>query len=262
MFLGLGANYDWVNINQKSWGKGIAGIQTSTGISSNGNAQGTGAPFNKTNTTVMPSLQAGYLKHYSGTDYLYGLKFSYQYLGTTATNPNLYIPQVGLMTSNTGVTSPLFGWVNADSVQVNTNHEFTLLGFIGQSFGNKYVYLGAGPALFNLQSSNYYSIGYAQFNGVTVNVTGLISYSSPPIWAWGGAAQLGMAYFISPTWFIDASYTYATSGSNTVDHQQAFLNTSSILGVQYTASGTIYTTDTLRVNTQALSLSINKIFDL
>lgn len=136
-------------------------------------------------------------------------------MAITTTNSNLYIPQLGQMTGSNGATSLVFGYVNADSVQVTTNHELSLLAIIGWSLGNKYVYLGTGPSLINLQSQNYYSIGFAQYEGVTVNVTGLVSYSSPLIWAWG-RAQLGMGYFITPTWFIDASYIYSLTGNNTV----------------------------------------------
>ena len=261
LFLGLGGNYNAVNITQNSWGQGISNIQTSTGGNSNGIAEGTGAPFHNTSNTFSPEIEAGYFKKIEGTQNVYGLKFSYQYLGSTATNPNLYIPQLGVMTSSTGATSSLFGYVNADSVQVTTNHELMLLAFIGRSFGNKYVYLGAGPSLFNLQSKNYYSIGYAEYEGVTVDVTGLVSYASPSIWALGGAAQLGMTYFISPTWFIDASYTYAVTGNNTTAHQQAFSNSSSIASVNYTTSGTLFTKNTLSVSTQSLTLAINKVFD-
>lgn len=261
LFLGLGASYNSINITQNSWGEGISNIQTNTGDNSNGIAQGTGAPFHNTSNSFAPEIQAGYFKHITGTQNLYGFKFSYQYLGSTATNSNLYIPQLGQMTSNTGATSALFGYVNADSVQVTTNHDLTLLAFIGRSFGNKYVYLGAGPSLFNLQSKNYYSIGYAEYEGVTVDVTGLVSYPSPSIWALGGAAQLGMTYFISPTWFIDASYTYAMTGNNKTNHEQTFSNSSSIGTTSYTTSGTLYTKDTLRVNTQALTIAINKVFD-
>lgn len=262
LFLGLGANYNSINLTQNSWGEGISNIQTSTGANSNGIAQGTGAPFHNITNTFTPDVQAGYFKHMAGSDNLYGIKFSYQYLGSTATNSNLYIPQLGETTSSTGTTSSLFGYVNADSVQPTVNHELTLLAFIGRAFNNKYIYLGAGPSLFNLQSQNYYSIGYADFEGVTVDVTGLVSYSSPSLWLLGGAAQLGMTYFINPTWFLDVSYTYAITGNKTSNHEQAFSNSSSIGDVNYTTSGTLFTKDTLSVNNQSLKVAINKVFDL
>ena len=261
LFLGLGGSYNSINITQNSWGEGISNIQTNLGANSNGIAQGTGTPFHNTTNTFAPEIQAGYFKHITGTPNLYGLKFSYQYLGATATNSNLYIPQLGTTTSSSGTTSSLFGWVDANAVQVTTNHELTLLAFIGRSFGNKYVYFGAGPSLFNMQSKNYYSIGYAEFNGAALDVTGLVSYSSPSIWAWGGAAQLGMTYFFTPTWFIDASYTYAITGNNTSAHEQTFTNTSNVAGTPYITSGTLFTRDTLSVINQALTISINKVFD-
>lgn len=260
LFFGLGANYNSLYFTQESWGKGISNIQTSTGANSNGIAQGTGAPFYNTTNTFSPEVQVGYFKHITDTPNLYGVKLSYQYLGTIATNSNLYIPQLGETTSTAGVTSPLFGYVNADSIQVSANHEFTLLGFIGRSFGNKYFYVGAGPSVFNIKSRNYYSIGYAEFEGVTIDVTGLVTYSSPSIWAWGGAAQVGMTYFINPTWFIDASYTYAVTGHNTVSHEQAFTNASSVGTTTYATSGTLFTKDTLSINNQSLSLLFNKVF--
>ena len=232
LFMGLGGNYNSINITQNSWGKGISNIQTNTGGNTNGIAEGTGAPFHNTNNTFAPEVQAGYFKHFEDTENLYGLKFSYQYLGSKATNSNLYIPQIGVSTSVTGVTSSLFGYVNADSVQVSTNHALTFLAFIGRSFNNKFFYLG-----------------------------GLVSYASPSIWAVGGAAQLGMTYFISPTWFIDASYTYSVTGENTTNHQQTFVNSSTLGSTRYNTSGTLYTKDTLSVSNQALTLAINKVLD-
>lgn len=262
-FLGLGTSYDSVNITQNSWGKGVSNIQTSTGANSNGVAQGDGAPFHNINNVFGPTLQAGYFKHIANTPNLLGVKFSYQYLDATATNSNLFIPQLGQTTSAvTGATSSLYGYVNADSVQPTANQEVSLLMFVGRSFGDLSFYLGAGPSLVNLQSKNYYSIGYANFEGATINVTGLVSYSSPSIWAWGGTAEIGVSYFFDPTWFIDMSYSYTVTGDNTTDHQQPFANTSSLGSTTYTTSGTIYTKDTLSVRNQAVMLTINKVFDI
>lgn len=261
IFLGLGANASSINVTQNSWGQGISDISTSTGSGTHGIAQGTGAPFYNTTNTLSPEIQAGYLKHFNGSSYLYGLKFSWQYLASTATNSNLYIPQLGQSISNTGTVSSLFGYVNGTSIQVTTNHELTLLAFLGQSFGNKYFYFGAGPSLVNMQSKNYYSIGYAQFEGVPVNITGLVSYSSPSLWIFGGAAQLGMTYFINPTWFLDLSYTYSRTGNTTAAHQQTFANASSLGTTTYNTLGILFTKDTLSLTSQTVALSINKIFD-
>ncbi len=263
LFLGLGASYNSIHLTQNSWGKGVGNITTNTGSNSNGVAEGTGAPFENNSQSLAPEIQIGYVKHFANhQNYLYGFKFSYQYLNSNATNPNLYIPQVGTITSQTGVTSPLYGWVNVDAVEVTTTHQFNLLGFIGETLGNKYFYFGVGPTLTNLTSRNYYSIGYAQFEGATVNVTGLISYSTPSLWLLGGAAQLGMTYYISPTWFIDASYTYSISASTTVNHQQSYAYTSSLGSTIYNSSGMLFTKNTLRIKNQTIGITLNKMLDV
>lgn len=260
-FLGVGPNYNSINLTQNSWGLGVSNIVTST-ANSNGVAQGTGVPFNNISNVLAPGFQVGYFKHINGTPNLLGIKYSYQYLNSTATNPNLFIPQIGQTTSAiTGVTSPLYGYVNGTSIQPTVNQQMSLLLFAGRSFGNASFYLGAGPSLVNLYSKNYYSIGYATVDGATVNVTGLVSYSTPSFWAWGGTAQMGATYFFTPTWFIDVSYTYMVTGNNTKNHQQNFVNNSNVGGIVYATSGTLYTKNTLSVTNQTLMLTLNKVFN-
>ncbi len=262
-FAGVGADYNSVNITQNSWGKGVSNIRTSTGADSNGVAQGNGAPFHNVNNSLGPNIQAGYLRHLNGSPNFFGVKFTYQYLNSTATNTDLYIPQIGQTTSAiTGITSPLVGYVNAEVVQPLANQQINLLFLAGRSFGNASLYVGIGPSWVNLQSHNYYSIGYANFEGATINVTGLVSYSSPPFWALGGTAQLGTTYFFSPSWFVDMSYTYTLTGNTTSFHQQSFSNTSSLGTTTYATSGMLYTKDTLSVANQSLMLTVNKVFDL
>lgn len=261
VFLGLGANYNSINLTQNSWGKGISNIQTSTGANSTGIAQGDGAPFKNITNALGPEIQVGYFKHIGCSPNLLGVKFSYQYLGSTATNSNLFIPQLGETTNTAGTTSSLYGYVNANSVEVTTNHQLNLLAFIGQSFCNTFVYFGVGPSLVNLKSKNYYSIGYANFEGATLNVTGLVSYASPSVWAWGGTAQLGASYFLTPTWFIDMAYSYTATANKAINHQQPFTNTSSLGSTTYTTTGTLFTKNTLSLKNQTLMLSINKVLD-
>lgn len=263
LFIGLGADANSVNITQDSWGEGISNIITSTGANSNGIGQGDGAPFHHTTNGFGPSFQAGYFKHIGDTPNYLGLKFLYQYIDATATNSNLYIPQIGQSTSAiTGVTTPLFGYVNAASVQPTVRQDVTLLLFAGQSFGNASVYIGAGPSLVNLKSQNFNSIGYAIFDGVTINVTGLVNYSTPSLWAWGATGQFGGTYDLTPSLFLDMSYTYTITGNKRVNYQQTFTNTSNVGGVNYTTSGTLYTKNTMSVKNQSVILSINKIFDI
>lgn len=260
-FIGMGADFNSVNFTQNSWGKGVSNILTSTGANSNGVGQGNGVPFHHITNTLSPSVQAGYFKHIGDTRNLLGVKFFYQYLGVTATNSNLFIPQLGQSTSAiTGVTSALYGYVDGTSIQSKTNHNMALLLFAGHSFGNTTLYIGAGPSLVNIKSQNYDSIGYAEFNGATINVTGLVNYHSPSIWTWGGTAQLGATYFFMPSVFLDLSYTYTATGDYTVNHQQNFTNSSNIGGITYATAGTLYTRNTMSVQNQSVMLSINKVF--
>jgi hypothetical protein len=52
------------------------------------------------------------------------------------------------------------------------NHEMALMPFIGRSFGNSHLYLGAGPALFGTQSKIIDATGFAEIHGTDLDVTG------------------------------------------------------------------------------------------
>lgn len=262
-FIGIGGNYNSLNLSQNSSGLGISNLYTNSVLTSQGIASGTAAPFKNTSLTFSPEVQAGYLRNFN-TDTYYGIKFTYQYLNAVATNRDLYLPQTGVLRSfNPPATSSMYGYAIADSVEITVNHDMNLFAIIGKQFNNKYFYLGAGPSLMSLRSQNYNSIGYALIDGETLNVTGLVNYGSPTIWAWGGAAQLGMNYFISPSLFLDASYTYSIAGTYSSTHKQSFTNTSAAGSTTIVTSGILATKDTFRNTTiQSVNLSINKLFDV
>lgn len=262
IFIGVGGNYNSIRIEQNSWGLGISSLYINGVYNSTGIAQGNAAPFKNMSQNLSPEVQAGYLRNYND-DVYYGIKFTYQYLGAVATNRDLYLPQTGVLTSSTGTQSPMFGYAIADSVETTINHDMNLFALIGKQFGNKNLYLGAGPSLISLQSQNYNSIGYAIVNGETLNVTGLVNYGSPTMWAWGGAAQIGMNYFITPTWFIDASYTFSALESRVTRHEQSFINTSTMNGDNLLTTGILATKDTFKTTLlQSINVSINKMFDI
>lgn len=262
-FLGLGGNYNALNMNQNAEGLGLSNITVNSVLTSRGAARGKAAPFKSTSLNLSPEIQAGYLKSFN-SDMFYGLKFTYQYLGLTTTIRDLYLPQTGLSTNvSTSNVNPMFGYAIADSVEITVDHDMNLFAMIGKMFGNKHFYLGAGPSLISIKSTNYNSIGYANIDGETLNVTGLVSYNTPTIWALGGAAQIGMSYFIDSSWFIDASYTYSIAGTRTSRYEQSFTNTSLAGSDTLDTSGILATKDTFKsTNLQSINLSINKIFDI
>lgn len=261
VYFGLGVNYSSLNLTQNSWGLGISDLYTNSVFTSRGIADGNAAPFKNNALIFSPEIQVGFFKNINPITY-WGVKFTYQYLNSTATNRDLYLPQTGVLaTANPPGTSAMFGYAIADSVETTINHDLKLLFSIGQTICNQYLYMGVGPTLINLKSKNYNSIGYAIVDGVPLNVTGLVNYGSPNIWAWGGAAQIGMNYFINPCWFIDSSYTYSMTGSKTSPHEQTFANTSIIAGNTIFTTGILATEDTFkRVTSQTINISINKYF--
>lgn len=259
-FVGVGGNYNSLRIEQNSWGLGISSLYVDGVFNSTGIAQGNAAPFKNWSQNLSPEVQAGYLRNYNERFY-YGIKFTYQYLGSVITNRDLYLPQTGILTSSTGTQSPMFGYAIADSVETTINHNMNLFALIGTQVGSKSFYLGAGPSLISIQSQNYNSIGYAIVNGETLNVTGLVNYGSPTMWAWGGGAQIGMSYFISPSWFIDASYTFSALESRVSRHEQSFSNTSTMDGDNLLTTGILTTKDTFKTTlVQSINISINKLF--
>ena len=261
-FIGVGGNYNSLRIQQDSWGLGISSLYIDGVYNSTGIAQGNAAPFKNKSQNLAPEVQAGYLRNYNDSVY-YGIKFTYQYLGGIATNRDVYLPQTGVLTSASGTTSPMFGYAIADSVETTINHDMNLFALIGKQFGNKSIYLGGGPSLISLQSQNYNSIGYAIINGETLNVTGLVNYGSPTMWAWGGGAQIGASYFITPSWFIDASYTFSALGGRVSRHEQSFTNTSTMNGDNLLTTGILATKDTFKTALlQSVNVSINRMFDL
>lgn len=260
-FIGVGGNYNSLRIHQDAWGLGISSLYIDGVYNSTGIAQGNAAPFKNWSQYLSPEVQAGYLRNHNDNVF-YGIKFTYQYLGAVATNRDVYLPQTGVLTSSSGTKSPMFGYAIADSVETTINHDMNLFALIGKQIGNKSIYLGAGPSLISLQSQNYNSIGYAIVNGETLNVTGLVNYGSPTMWAWGGAAQIGMSYFITPSWFIDASYTFSALEGRVSRHKQSFTNTSTMNGDNLLTAGILATKNTFKTTLlQSLNVSINKMFD-
>ncbi len=99
--------------------------------------------------------------------------------------------------------------------------------------------------------------GFANFDTAT-DVTGLPVSFANTNWVWGGAAQIGAAYFLTPDWSVNLDYTYAISGQYTNKNSAAFANRLEALGVAVTGTGYVNTKQSM--SAQALTLTINKLF--
>ncbi len=256
-FVGLGGSYNSVNIDQNLYAKGISNVSKNSSLVAYGEAGGPATPYDDSQSTFAPAIQAGYFAHFPDSDLLWGVKASYKYLDATSNNQRVDVPQYGSFT-NVGVepSSTFTGNVVIGSTQNTVKHELTFLPFIGHSFEDSYIYFGAGPALFEVQSKVSNEIGLADINGTHANITGSSASFSTSKWIWGGAAQVGGSYYFAPSWSVDLNYTYAISARHKFNTSGPFSNTYD----GYTTTGTLYNSSSQRVITQGVMFSMNKTF--
>jgi hypothetical protein len=157
-------------------------------------------PFQDTQSGFAPEGQVGYFSQFSGSSWLWGFKLLYQYSDLTTANRDI-LPQAGQFTTTGAapVGTTFTGNVLIGSSQTRINHQIDFMPFLGHAFANGYVYGGVGPALFGIQSNIYSAIGFADVNGVHMDVTGTPANFSSSNWVVGGAAQVGVTYSIIPT---------------------------------------------------------------
>jgi len=257
-FIGLGGSYNSLKSDQELYAAGVSNVFTDGTLVASGQAGGPANPFSDIKSTFAPEAQAGFFSPLGNSTWLWGAKFRYKYLGITSTNSLVDSPQTGSFT-NTGATpanTSFTGNVVIQQSQMRLDHELVFLGFLGQSFGNTSVYLGAGPALFGTKSFINHAIGYADINGTHVSISGAPVDFSSSNWVWGTAMQVGMTYWLALSWFLDFNYTYAFSKRYTNNYSSPFA--SSTAGS--TDTGTLYVSTSTRVTTQAFAVSINKAF--
>ncbi len=60
-------------------------------------------------------------------------------------------------------------------------------------------------------------VGFALVDGGIVDQSGGPQDFSSSSWLIGGAAVVGVTYFLTPTWFLDLSYTYAATEGHTIN---------------------------------------------
>jgi hypothetical protein len=235
LFVGLGGSFNSAEVDQDLSGTAISNVFSASTLVAFGNAGGPAEPFQSTESALAPQAQVGYFSHFSDSSWLWGFKFLYQYAAVTTANRDI-LPQAGEFTT-TGAAPPgttFTGNVVIGSSQTRLNHQIAFMPFIGQAFGNGYVYGGGGPVLFGIQSNIYNAIGFADVNCVHMDVTGTPANFASSNWVWGGAAQVGVTYFLGESWFLDANYTYMRTGQFTNDYVAPFVSSSS----GYTTMGT------------------------
>ena len=258
-FGGLGVNGSSVNFaNQHVY---AGGTTWQPGPVIGWGAGSTDFTLNSSSAPV-PVIQAGYVQHFSSSQWMWGAKVSYSYFNVSA-DRNLLIPQTGGVTETTGgvtTTEPFAGNYTVQSYRQTMNHQISLIPLIGRSFEKSYLYLGGGPTFSqtNMSIENMAS-PIAFVNGLPISPTGVGNGSnySTNQWLFGGLAMVGVTYFITPTWFVDLSYSYSMTGTKKSSWggpwSDTLPNGSSRIGNNAgTSSGS--------VSTQAFSVSINVAF--
>jgi hypothetical protein len=254
-YIGVGGSFNSVNFsNQNIFAQGVSNIYQNGALIAYGSAGGPTDPALDSRTGFSPTVQAGYYRHFAGSDWLWGAKFSYSWLGITSTDQNVAVPQAGSFTSSTPDT--FTGNVVIRSFQNTINHQLTFIPFVGRSFDRSFVYFGAGPSLTQTRTKLNGVIGFADLNGQHANITGTPSNFSSTQWALGGAATVGMTYFFDRSWFVDFSYTYTMTENLTQNFWAPFASSS--LG--YDDAGILSGNYSGRTITQSVNVSINRAF--
>jgi hypothetical protein len=153
-FVGAGGGLGIVASGEQSvFNKGLSMIFDNGELLGTGSAVGPPVtPDLGAEVTGVPLGQLGYFRHFGNSDWLWGAKFSYSYLGSTnLAVHNLVIPQTG--TGTVPNVSSFDGFSVTKSYEVFVDHQLSLVPFVGRSFKNSFLYIGAGPSLSHLGAS-------------------------------------------------------------------------------------------------------------
>jgi opacity protein-like surface antigen len=220
-----------------------------------GSAQGPTNIHMEDRFAFAPSFQGGYFQRFGMSDWLWGAKLSYNYLGATSTNNNSIIPQFGAYTTIVNPTPvPFSGPAYVRAAQTTLLQEFDFIPFLGRAFGQSYVYAGGGPTLSQTRTKLNGLVGFAFVDGAIVDQSGAPQNFSSSSWLFGGAAVVGVTYFLTPTWLVDLNYTYAVTEGHTSNFASPFVDASS------TSVGTLVGNSAWRAETQRVGLTINRAF--
>lgn len=255
-FLGLGASGNWTNFtDQHVYAIGTSQVFSDGVPVASGSAQGpTRIPMDG-KFVFAPSFQGGYFQRFGASDWLWGAKLTYNYLGSTSTNYNSIIPQFGTYTTIANPTPvPFSGPAYVRASKTSLTQEFDFVPFLGRAFGQSYVYAGVGPTLSQTRTQLNGLVGFALVDGGIVDQSGAPQDFSKSSWLVGGAATIGATYFLTPTWFVDLNYTYAFTQGHTSNFASPFIDHSS------TSVGTLVGNSAWTAQTQRVSLTINKAF--
>jgi hypothetical protein len=276
-FTGIGVNGNVVvPTSQTIFAQGISNVTQGGVQAASGAAGGPTSPKPPVAATISPSAQLGYFQRFSESSWLWGGKFSYNYLAATATDNFVHVPQFGSFALTgggpvTAFTGPQFGSfaltgggpvtaftgnVVIQAYQVTADHQLALVPFFGHTFDRSFVYFGAGPSLTHTETKLSGTVGFADINGVHTNITGAPATYTNTQWLIGATLAVGATYFLTPSWFFDIGYSFTITDLWNNSFSSPFSNTSA----GYTTTGVISGSYAGGLNTHALMVAINRRF--
>ena len=260
-FTGLGGSLNSADFgNQSIYAVGTSDVYQGNTLIATGTAGG--PPVNvhmDTKISLSPSVQAGYFSHFGESNWLWGLKFAYNYQDATSTTQLVRIPQFGSFTSTgTNITTPFTGNAIVGTSETTIVQQISFIPIVGQSFGNGYVYAGAGLTYSQLRANQIQLVGFADINGNRQNISGVPQDFYGSGWAFGGAATAGVTYFFNSSWFLDLSYAFGATPTRKFNYSSSYTNPNGSNGT--TTSGTLVGYASYNLITQAATLTINRAF--
>ncbi|MCJ8143049.1 outer membrane beta-barrel protein [Ancylobacter sp. A5.8] len=255
-FIGAGASFNATRFSdQNLYAQGVSTISQNGVPIGAGYAGGNVDPGFGTEYSIAGAVQLGYFQHFQASDWLWGVKLTYNYLGTEAETGPIAVPQSGAFT---GPSSASFtGNVVGGSYSSRVDNQFSLVPFLGRSFDWGFVYLGAGPTLSRVRYDFNNVVGFADINGVHYDITGRPDDSSSKDWVVGGEVIVGATYFLSESWFVDLSYSYTVTGNTSKGYSGPFSTTAR---GGFEDVGILSGTFSGASSTQSIMVSINRVF--
>ncbi|UPY39120.1 outer membrane beta-barrel protein [Sediminicoccus sp. KRV36] len=260
LYIGAGGSLNVTNFGtQNVYALGLSDVYQNGVRVSSGSAAGPARVPMGSEVGFAPSAQIGYYQNFAESRWLWGVKAGYSYLGTTATTPNALLPQAGAYTyTQSGLTVPFLGNGVVRSYQTRSEHQVALTPFLGRSYERGFLYLGAGPTLTRLNTQLNGLIGFADINGNRSDISGAPQNFSSSGWVWGAMLVVGATYFVTPSWFLDFTYTASATQRQAGNYYSTFSNPNGPAGAITT--GALIGNSSGGLVTQGATLTLNRRF--
>ncbi|KTD52269.1 hypothetical protein Lqui_1113 [Legionella quinlivanii] len=240
LFIGIGGAYEALRVKSSDSSQ----LNVISGFPPLGIYSGARNSYSESEDRLIPMAQVGYFKAFADSGWLWGLELTYH-------NSRLNVTHNAASIHFFNPVEAVSNELQVEGFKTRMNNQWMLPVFIGHSFKNSFLYVGAGPSLQKVEHSVYRSSD-TQSGYYIGNLNGF----SDEKWLWGGAVQAGVAYFLNPSWFLMLNYTYSKTETYKQNHVISF---SPEINEGFNGGLLSFNTNQ-RLSTQAVSLSINRVF--